>query len=44
MTRLTVQSGDFLQGEGEYRNGALTLKTPRSPRLASAFPSHASRS
>ncbi|MDF0732626.1 hypothetical protein P0Y43_18195 [Pseudomonas entomophila] len=31
MTRLTVQSGDFLQGEGEYRNGALTLKTPRSP-------------
>lgn len=31
MTRLTVQSGDFLQGEGEYRNGSLTLKTPRSP-------------
>ncbi|KAB5621774.1 hypothetical protein F7234_14875 [Pseudomonas putida] len=30
MTRLTVQSGDFLQGEGEYRNGSLTLKTPRS--------------
>lgn len=31
MTRLTVQSGDFLQGEGEYRNGSLTLKTCRSP-------------
>ncbi|MFK0312780.1 hypothetical protein ACIQUF_16310 [Pseudomonas sp. NPDC090233] len=31
MTRLTVQSGDFLQGEGEFRNGSLTLKTPRSP-------------
>jgi len=31
MTRLTVRSGDFLQGEGEYRNGSLTLKTPRSP-------------
>ncbi|CAI8866993.1 MULTISPECIES: hypothetical protein [Pseudomonas] len=31
MTRLTVQSGDFLQGEGEYRNGSLTLKTARSP-------------
>ncbi|HKS15237.1 MAG TPA: hypothetical protein VJS90_19580 [Pseudomonas sp.] len=31
MTRLTVQSGDFLQGEAEYRNGALTLKTTRSP-------------
>lgn len=30
MTRLTVQSGDFLQGEGEYRNGSLTLKTPYS--------------
>ncbi|EJT83071.1 hypothetical protein PPS11_40003 [Pseudomonas putida S11] len=26
-----MQSGDFLQGEGEYRNGSLTLKTPRSP-------------
>lgn len=31
MTRLTVQSGDFLQGEGEYRNGSLTLKTAASP-------------
>lgn len=31
MTRLTVQSGDFLQGEAEYRNGSLTLKTARSP-------------
>ncbi|MEG1082734.1 MAG: hypothetical protein RSE44_29840, partial [Pseudomonas sp.] len=31
MTRLTVQSGDFLQGEGEYRNGSLTLKTATSP-------------
>ncbi|MBK5002521.1 hypothetical protein IAE37_004797 [Pseudomonas sp. S31] len=31
MTRLTVQSGDFLQGEGEFRNGSLTLKTLRSP-------------
>ncbi|MDN7141123.1 hypothetical protein KC131_10720 [Pseudomonas sp. JQ170] len=31
MTRLTVQSGDFLQGEGEFRNGSLTLKTCRSP-------------
>ena len=31
MTRLTVQSGDFLQGEGEYCNGSLTLKTCRSP-------------
>ncbi|WP_060508834.1 hypothetical protein [Pseudomonas sp. NBRC 111124] len=31
MTRLTVQSGDLLQGEGEFRNGSLTLKTPRSP-------------
>lgn len=31
MTRLTVQSGDFLQGEAHYRNGALTLKTTHSP-------------
>ncbi|MEX5354091.1 hypothetical protein WCE02_22455 [Pseudomonas juntendi] len=31
MTRLTVQSGDFLQGEGEYRNGSLMLRTARSP-------------
>lgn len=31
MTRLTVRSGDFLQGEGEYRNGSLTLKTAGSP-------------
>ncbi|AIL62335.1 hypothetical protein [Pseudomonas alkylphenolica] len=31
MTRLSVQSGDFLQGEGEYSNGSLTLKTARSP-------------
>ncbi|NBA93911.1 hypothetical protein [Pseudomonas sp. R5(2019)] len=31
MTRLSVQSGDFLQGEGEYCNGSLTLKTARSP-------------
>ncbi|MFZ0156112.1 hypothetical protein [Pseudomonas sp.] len=31
MTRLTVQSGDFLQGEGEYRNGSLTLKSCSNP-------------
>ncbi|GGU83974.1 hypothetical protein GCM10009504_45490 [Pseudomonas laurentiana] len=31
MTRLTVQAGDFLQGEGEYRNGSLTLKTCKNP-------------
>ena len=31
MTRLTVQSGDFLQGAGEYRNGSLTLKTAGNP-------------
>ncbi|WP_166359169.1 hypothetical protein [Pseudomonas akapageensis] len=31
MTRLTVQAGDFLQGEGEYSNGSLTLKTAISP-------------
>lgn len=30
MTRLTVQAGDFLQGEGEYSNGSLTLKTAKS--------------
>lgn len=31
MTRLTVQAGDFLQGEGEYSNGSLTLKTATNP-------------
>lgn len=31
MTRLTVQAGDFLQCEGEYRNGSLTLKTCKNP-------------
>ncbi|UVJ42739.1 hypothetical protein NVV94_19355 [Pseudomonas sp. LS1212] len=31
MTRLTVQAGDFLQGEGEYSNGSLILKTNTNP-------------
>lgn len=31
MTKLKVQSGDFLQGEADYRNGSLILKTARSP-------------
>ncbi|MCY1397532.1 hypothetical protein D9M71_125400 [compost metagenome] len=31
MTRLTIQAGDFLQGEGEYTDGAITLRTLKNP-------------
>lgn len=31
MANITVLAGDFLQGDGEWRNGVLTLRTPIHP-------------
>lgn len=31
MANITVLAGDFLQGDGEWRNGVLTLSTPLHP-------------
>lgn len=31
MANITVLAGDFLQGDGEWRNGVLTLRTPLHP-------------
>jgi hypothetical protein len=31
MASITVLAGDFLQGDGEYRDGVFTLRTPLHP-------------
>ncbi|MGE8067679.1 hypothetical protein [Pseudomonas sp. NPDC089569] len=31
MASITVLAGDFLQGDGDYREGVLTLRTPLYP-------------
>jgi len=36
--RLTIKAGDFLQCEGEYSNGSLTLKTANHPSPGERIP------
>lgn len=38
MSKLTIQSGDFLRGEGEYANGTFTLKSNRNPTSGEKIP------
>ena len=38
--KLTIKAGDFLQCDGEYRDGSLTLKTAESPSPGERIPLH----
>jgi hypothetical protein len=38
MSKLMIQSGDFLQGEGEYDNDIFTLKSDRNPVTGERIP------
>jgi hypothetical protein len=41
MATITVLAGDFLQGDGEFHNGTLTLRTPLHPWPGTSIPTNA---
>lgn len=38
MAKITIQAGDFLQGDGHFENDAFTLKTVRNPSEGEKIP------